>query len=329
MSATAIAGVRSYPGRMFGWIPLPYWLAILIAWEVIFLIDYLLGMNVPGGHDHLIEFGCLVLFFALVCCTVIYCSRVLTEMYDDVTLFIDQSLDGFGEWYQGQLSRSYEGIFPIAFGLVFALFEFFTAGPIIHQFTPAGSTLYTFRIVYEFIGFFFLGVGVWALLNVIRIPILLTRYKIKVSLTQVSGRGLQALGSSYFKMSLSIIVTFIPLVIAVIVSPLSENTFILAWLAGGLTLIFGFFLLPQVGVHRIMAAEKSHRLTSFTHHLEEAMERSLKDPSSENMKRLKELFDLQAHLKQMNEWPFNTNTVWQLITALLIPIALTVLQIFF
>jgi hypothetical protein len=31
----------------------------------------------------------------------------------------------------------------------------------------------------------------------------------------------------------------------------------------------------------------------------------------------------------MNEWPFNTNTVWQLITALLIPIALTVLQIFF
>jgi flagellar motor component MotA len=130
-------------------------------------------------------------------------------------------------------------------------------------------------------------------------------------------------------MSLSIIITFIPLVVAVIVSPLSENTSILAWLAGGLTLIFGFFILPQVGVHRIMASEKTRRLTSFTHYLEEAMERSLQDPSSENMQRLKELFELQAHLVGMNDWPFNTNTVWQLITALLIPIALTVLQIFF
>jgi hypothetical protein len=78
-----------------------------------------------------------------------------------------------------------------------------------------------------------------------------------------------------------------------------------------------------------MVAEKTQRLTSFTHHLEAAMERSLKDPSSENMKMLKELFDLQSHLKEMNEWPFNTNTLWQLITALLIPIALTVLQLFF
>jgi hypothetical protein len=329
MSVVAIAAVRSYPGRMFGWIPLPYWLGILIAWELVFLIDYLLGTNIPGGHDHRIEFGCLVLFFALVCCSIIYCSRVLTEMYDEVALFVNQESGDFRVWYSDQLRRSYEGIFPIAFGLVFAFLEFFTAGPVIHQFTPPGTSLYTFRLVYEFVGFFFLGVGVWALLHVVRIPILLTRYKIKVSLTQISGHGLQALGTSYFRMSLSIIITFIPLVVAVILSPLSENTFILTWLAGGLTLIFGFFLLPQVGVHRIMAAEKNHRLASFTHHLEEAMERSLKDPSSENMKRLKELFDLQAHLKNMNDWPFNTQTLWQLITALLIPIALTVLQIFF
>jgi hypothetical protein len=329
MSLSTVTSIRSYPGRLFGWIPLPYWLSILIAWELVFVGDYLLGRVVQGGNDHLIEFGCLITFFALACCTIVYCSRVLIGLYEDIKLFIDDDLDVVTEWYQGQLRLSYEGIIPITFGLVFALLEFFTVGPFIHQFTPADSALYTLRVVYEFTGFFFLGLGVWALLVVARIPILLTRYKIKVSLTQVSGRGLQGLGSSFFRMSLSIIVTFLPLVVAVIVSPLSENTFILAWLAGGLTLIFGFFLLPQIGVHRIMAAEKSQRLSSFTHHLEEAMERSLKDPSSENMKRLKELFDLQGHLKDMNEWPFNINTLWQLITALLIPIALTVLQIFF
>jgi hypothetical protein len=329
MSLNTVTSIRSYPGRLFGWIPLPYWLSILIAWELVFVADYLLGRVVEGGNDHLIEFGCLIVFFALACCTIVYCSKVLIGLYEDIKLFIEDDLDVVTGWYQGQLRLSYEGIIPVAFGLVFALLEFFTVGPFIHRFTPADSALYTFRIVYEFIGFFFLGLGVWALLVVARIPILLTRHKIKVSLTQVSGRGLQGLGSSFFRMSLSIIITFLPLVVAAIVSSLSENTFILAWLAGGLTLIFGFFLLPQIGVHRIMAAEKTQRLSSFTHHLEEAMERSLKDPSSENMKRLKELFDLQGHLKDMNEWPFNINTLWQLITALLIPIALTVLQIFF
>lgn len=59
------------------------------------------------------------------------------------------------------------------------------------------------------------------------------------------------------------------------------------------------------------------------------MEKSLKDPSSENMQRLKELFELQGHLKNMNEWPFNVNTLWQLISALLIPLLLAVLEIVF
>lgn len=329
MSPDKIDDVRSWPQRLFGWIPLPYWLAIFIAWELVFLADYLLGLSAPGGHDHIYEFGCLVIFFAMVCGTVIYCSRVLSEMYGEVILFIDQPSQDFKSWYRMQLQRSYEGAIPLAFGFAFAVFESLTAGPVIRQFTPPGSALYVLRMAYELVGFFFLGMGVWALLNVVRIPILLTRYKIKVSLAQVSGRGLQALGSSYFRMSMCIILTFVPLVIAVIISPLSDNMFIIAWLAGGILLIFGFFLLPQVGVHRIMAFEKRQRLMTFTTHLEEAMERSLRDPTSENMQRLKELFDLQTHLKSMNEWPFNTNTLWQLITALLIPVIVAVLEIFF
>ena len=76
-----------------------------------------------------------------------------------------------------------------------------------------------------------------------------------------------------------------------------------------------------------MAREKQQRLLSFSTHLEEAMERSLKEPTGENMQRLKELFELQSHLKNMNEGPFDVNTIWQLITALLIPIALAMLEI--
>ena len=114
-----------------------------------------------------------------------------------------------------------------------------------------------------------------------------------------------------------------------ILAGLGNNFKVLIWEGLGAVLIFCFFLLPQIGIHRIMSNEKEQRILSFSHHLEMALEKSLNDPSSENMQRLKELFELQEHLKNMNEWPFNVNSLWQLITALLIPLILALLEIIF
>jgi hypothetical protein len=321
--------VRSYPEKLIRWIPLPYWLVLILTWELFFLLDYFSGSAIARAHDHIVEYGCVVFFFALVCITIIYCSKVLFKLYPDVRLFIDHDETELCDWYQKKLQLSYEGIWPILFGGVFTIIVNQTVGHAINQFTPENTTVYYVRMAYEYAGFFFLGMGIWALLNVVLIPIALTRYKIKVSVNQVSGRGLQALGAAYFKMSLAITVTFIPLVVAAILSPLLEDLSILIWLGAGTVAIFGFFLLPQIGIHRIMAYEKQQRLVSFSTHLEDAMERSLKEPTSENMQRLKDYFELQEHLKNMNEWPFNVSTLWQLITALFIPVILAILEIFF
>jgi hypothetical protein len=323
------AQIRSYPERIIGWIPLPNWLALLILWEGIFAVDYIMSMGTSGAATHLPEFGFLLLFFSLVCISMIYCSRILVKLYDDLILFIDLPEDELKSWYSAQLSRSYAGIWPLVFGLLFMIVESYTVGVSIRQFTPPVSSIYYLRLAYELAGFFLLGVAIWALINVVFIPIGLTRFKIRVSVNQISGRGLQALGSAFFKMAIAITLTFIPLVMAAILSPLIEDVSILIWLGAGSAAIFAFFLLPQIGIHQIMAFEKKQRLLSFAVHLETAMERSLKDPTSENMQRLKELFELQSHLKEMNEWPFNVNTIWQLITALLIPLSLALLEIFF
>jgi hypothetical protein len=321
--------IRSYPEKLLGWIPLPYSLTYILLWETIFLVDYFLGKDIDGAQDHLPEFGCLILFFALSCISIIYCSRVLVRLYNDLLLFIDHDESELRAWYFKKLSISYQGMWPLIFAFGFAIAESLTAGSTIRHLTPEETSVGYLRMGYEVTGFFFVGLGIWALINVLLIPIGLTKYKIRVSVNQISGRGLQALGSAFFKMSLAITITFMPLVAGALLSPLMEDLSILIWLGTGTLAIFCFFLLPQVGVHRIMAYEKQQRLLSFANHLEDAMERSLKEPTSENMQRLKELFELQAHLRDMNEWPFNVNTLWQLITALLIPVILTMLEIFF
>jgi hypothetical protein len=320
--------ILSLPERSVRWIPLPYWLIILLMWQAVFLADYLIGLS-TAGDNHTAEFACLVLFFALVCVTTVYCSKVLVRLFDDIKLFIDHNGSELETWYRRRLQISYQSYGSVIFALIFTIAVNITAGESMNQFTNPQTTLYYLRIAYEYAGFFFLGLGIWALLNVLLIPIGLTQYRIRVSVNQISGRGLQALGGAFFRMSMAITLTFVPLVVAAILSPLLEDLSILIWLGVGTASIFGFFLLPQIGIHRIMAHEKQQRLLSFAQHLEDAMEQSLKAPTPENMQRLKDYFELQAHLKNMNEWPFNVSTVWQLITALFIPIILALLEVFY
>ncbi len=321
--------VKSYPERLFGFIPLPLWLSVLLFWEIIFLIDYLLTLSLPGGHEHIQVFGLITLFFASICVGTIYCSRVFHGLYGHLSFFIDESKEILFPFFHEQLKKCYQGIWPLVAGIVCATVAFFSFQKFIISLSPTDPSIVALRVAYISLGFFFLGIALWALVSAIRIPIRFTHFKIKVSTHQFAGNGLQALGAAFFKMSLSIAVTFLMVVATAIASPYSKDPVVLIWLGMAALLIFGFFILPQVGIHQIMAFEKNNRMQAFSTHLEDAMEKSLKDPSSENMQRLRELFELQQHLKSMNEWPFDVNSLWQLISALLIPLALATLEIIF
>lgn len=321
--------VKSYPERLFGFIPLPLWLSVLLFWEIIFLIDYLLTLSLPGGHEHILVFGLITLFFASLCIGTMYCSWVFHGLYGHLSLFIDEPKEKLYPFYHIQLKKCYQGPWPIVAGGVCALVAFFSFRGFILFLSPVDPTIITLRMAYISLGFFFLGIALWALVSAIRIPMVFTQFKIKVNTHQFAGNGLQAIGTAFFKMSLSLSVTFLLVVATAIASPYSKDLIVLIWLGMAALLIFGFFILPQIGIHQIMAYEKNNRMQAFSTHLEEAMEKSLKDPSSENMQRLRELFELQQHLKSMNEWPFDVNSLWQLISALLIPLALATLEIIF
>src|SRR5271154_3014281 len=150
--------IKSYPGRLVGKIPLPYWMSLLILWEIIFLVDYLYSISIPGGHDHSLAFGGAIFFFALVCINVVYCSKILTELYPDLTLFIDHDQHELRNWYEKKLKVCYEGVWPLVAGLFFVILEELTIGRSVRFFTPENEFLQGLRNGYRIAGFFFLGI---------------------------------------------------------------------------------------------------------------------------------------------------------------------------
>ena len=322
-------GVKSLPEKFIGMIPLPGWLAWVIFWQLIFLVDYLNTLSMGGINAHIDVFACINLFFASTCIVTTYCSHVLIRLYPNLKRFIEEDQETLKSWYTAKLKSCYESYWVFLCGILISVAAVISVYPMLRQLTPPIDFLFYYRLSYLALGFFFLGISLWALIKVALVPMELTRMKVKVSITQFSGNGLQALGTSFLKMSMSITITFMLIVATAMVAPFENNATVLIWLGLAAFLIFGFFLLPQIGIHRVMVNEKTNRMSNFTHHLEEAMAKTLKDPSGENMQRLKELFEVQNHLKGMHEWPFNLNSIWQLLTALIIPIILAAIEILF
>jgi len=309
-------------------LPLPHWLAWAIVWQLIFLVDYTLAWDSPDSTNAIVFAGISV-FYSVVCGAIIYCTRVLERFGAQLPDFIALDALEVKAWFKSKMNRSYAGFVPLLSGLIVSAGAMVSLYPLILDLTPNLSGLLTLRLAYLSFGFFCLGISLWALLSLTLMPIELTSLPIRVRINQYSGSGLQSLGTTYLKMALAISLSFMAVVAVAIVAPMESNPVILAWLGAAAVMIFGFFLLPQVGIHRVMVREKSNRMEGFSKHLEEAMETTLQQPSAENMQRLRELFEVQNHLRSMNEWPFNLTSVWQLLTALVIPVMVAIAEFIF
>jgi hypothetical protein len=76
-----------------------------------------------------------------------------------------------------------------------------------------------------------------------------------------------------------------------------------------------------------MSKVKHIKLRVFSEYLENALDKVTKDPSSENIQRVRELFEIQNSLNGMGEWPFDTKLLLTIIIGIAIPVVLVILQI--
>lgn len=253
----------------------------------------------------------------------------MNNLYKDILLFVEAKEEDIGGWYFSKLRLAYTGWLPWAAGILFALIVELTAGQQVNAYSQTNEVLFYFRMIYRFAGFVLLGMSMWALMNILFLPSGLTKFPFKSGLSTLSGFGLFSLGNAFLRMSLITIACFFILVCTIMVSPLAGDFIVLIWVFIGSILIFCFFLLPLISIHRIMAKEKREQFIFFSSQLDAAFTDTRINPTHENLAKVREMFDLHQHLRNLNDWPFNTAALWQLISVLLIPLLMVVLQIIF
>jgi hypothetical protein len=321
------ATVCSIPEKLVKPLGLPYWMAFIIFWELSLVLDYFLAHSNTPGKEILPLMAAQKGFFILICSSIIYCSKQLEKFFPSLCSFIDMPVPQLLEWYNKKLRLAYESKSAIIFALVFSVLVTSSIYSFIISVSGDSDILIYTRLISSLLGFFFAGLGIWAIIVIIRFVGEISEFKLKIAVFQNRQMGILSMGSLFLRMSFSIALANCMIVLSAVFSPFSNSWIIIFWLGIAAVSVLAFFIIPQYGVHKIMAKEKSQRIEAFAGHLEIAMEDSLKNPDQANMQKLRQLFELQHHLSQMNEWPFNYNALWQLITALLIPVLLAAVDI--
>jgi hypothetical protein len=319
--------ILSYPEKLVSKVKLPRWLSLIIFWELLLLGDFVISYLILKSYDDFMLMAAFSAFFASICLNINYCKNTLLRFYPILKNFIDLPDLELHNWFHLKMKEAYAGKWPLLAGFLICSVAIASIYPMIVEISSEELFLVIYRAAFLGLGFFFTGIGVWALVSIISLSNQVAKYKVKVSVYQNSENSIMAMGSVFFRMALAIAIPYSMIVLVAILSPFGNSVIVLAWLGIAALLVFAFFLLPQIGVHNVMTQEKQQRLQAFAFHIESAMEDSLKNPNSENMRRLRELFELQNHINNMNEWPFNTNAIWQLITALLIPLLLAIIEL--
>lgn len=120
---------------------------------------------------------------------------------------------------------------------------------------------------------------------------------------------------------------YIVVLVVLVLSPFAKSITGLIWSSiTGVTILLGF-VMPQMGIHRLMVKSKLEKMRIVSSHIEKAMNKALGEPTAENLAQLKDLYKIQKRVNDMSEWPFNWKALWQLMTAVFVPLLLQFAQV--
>ena len=117
------------------------------------------------------------------------------------------------------------------------------------------------------------------------------------------------------------------LALCVYSSPAHVPTFVYALFIAVYVWAGAWFFLTQRAIHKCMLDEKRENLKVIASRLMRVLKDVRIDPSAENRKTFEDLERLHRQLNTLPEWPFRSQTVLTLVTGIIVPVAVMVINL--
>lgn len=308
---------------------LPFPFAWILVASILLLIGFVI-QRAFGEDESLIRLLLLdAALIAAIANAVVFFEKMLDEVADNFPDLIDESkefaIQWIRKWYQ-TIFWSKNNIFA---GVILATICLVFGGQ-----NSTNSFKSTFGISYSyFISFaigFLGGSMFWTMLGIARLMSSLGKdVNIKPSIFDSETSALRAASSVLWKVSLISALTYILGISRFYFFSLElGRNIILIVVFFGIFLI-SYFIIPQINIHRTLVNLKRGRLKVLVNKIDSSFDSVAKNPTSENINQLRELFNLQAVLNGKKSWSFGTKELLLLLGSVLIPLLLFVLERFF
>jgi hypothetical protein len=245
--------------------------------------------------------------------------------------FIDWPNEKIISWNEKEIRSIFSNKWMVISGIIFSAI-FLPIVPIrvlwpTEAITPNGLLSIRISLLSIYFAVTFLAGGV--VYSMVRISMMVYRLgkinEIKVSIYQHPVTSVRAIGKLMSRLAFTILIIYIfgtPYYIACkqSIPMMFINIFFGIF-------VLGFFIYPQMNVHKMMAKMKHKKLMKFSSYLEDSLQAVTEDPTVNNIQRVREMFEIQRSLNGMGEWPFNTKLLLTIITGIGIPILIVLIQI--
>ena len=312
--------------------PLIFW---IILPEVLFLGQYIIVKACGSSAHGMLAFAIYLGILGYLALLIPFCAKQLLGLMPALSTFIEADKLAVQDWFLSRLKRLYSfRSDAVAFAI---LGPFLTASLLYvtnffrYEKPWFGNRISDLYALVAFLLFSLLGAHhIRFIISVIAIMKQISRLPIKVTIYQHPVNSVRAVGRVMFVVAMNGAVALALCYLGVFVSPAPLGWIIVFWMVAAGLLLLALFILPQYEIHKIMTDVKNTKMLAFSPHVEAATAKAIEEPTNENIERFEKMFLVQDRLTNcMHEWPFDGNAMFALLSAVIIPVIIAIIQLAF
>ena len=311
------------------------WLSWLIIGEVLGGAAYL---AVLLSHGVMTWIGQLAFMYAIVVMIAgagpIWVRDELEKLLPAFNTFIKLHPTKIRDWYTNELRRVFSPTGMILSGIptsALAMWSFiymtdWYSKPVIWWGTTSGN--WTVTVVVSILNFL-LGMAIYLITQLAVMIHRIPNLPLEMTIYQHPSSSISAVGAVLQKFTTVCAITLgLVSLTAIPLSPFryQMGMILVIWLTVAGCIVVAFFIFPQYRLHVAMSNAKANKIRTFAASLSKALDTAIRKPTSDQVAYVKELFEIYQHLIQMPEWPFNARNLFSLLSAVIFPILLSIIQ---